>query len=376
MRILIAPDKFKDALTANQAADAIAKGVRAALPDAQLDIQPIGDGGEGTGRLLADGLGYRPQRATVRNPRGAPQTAVWWKSPEGHAAVVEMAEASGLALLPPALRNPLETTSYGTGELIAAAIAAGCKDITVCVGGSATVDGGVGCLQALGWTFLDIDGNVLSELLTGGQLHRVKGLRWPELDRAADLTVLCDVDNLLLGDDGAARAFAGQKGADADQVALLADALHHWSAVLRVFTGKDVSKVPGTGAAGGLPAALLAAESARLVSGFDEVAHQLRLRGLIGEADLVITGEGRFDATTASGKAVAGIASIAHEIDVPIAALVGSVDESLELSTAADALHLERVIPISPPDLPLEQALAQTSERLAEAAGQYVLQRA
>ncbi len=372
MHILIAPDKFKDALDAPGVAAAMAAGVRDAIPGAEVTCCPLGDGGEGTGRLLAAARGMQSQAVGVLDPLGRPRQATWWLDTAGDAGIVEMAEASGLWLLAPQERDAIRTSSFGTGQLLRAAIGAGARALTLCVGGSATVDGGAGCLQALGWRILWRGEEV--PLACGGALDRVVAIEPPadvDVLRGVRLTILCDVNNPLLGPCGAAAVFAPQKGATPAQVATLQANLCHWADVLERATGVAVRDLPGAGAAGGLPAGLAAATGARLVGGFDEVARQVRLREHIRGADLVLTGEGCLDPQTAGGKVVAGVAALAaRESSRPVLALVGAWRGAAHATRreAAARLGLREIIVITPPGTPLEVALAQTECHLRVAA--------
>lgn len=375
MNILVAPDSFKDALSAPAAAAAIASGIQTACSDAHLDLCPLGDGGEGTGALLAEPLGAVERRRTVLGPRGRPRQARWWlRDAQPALSIVEMAEAAGLALLAPHERDAARTTSYGVGQLLQAAFDSGAARVLLCVGGSATVDGGSGCLQALGGRLLDARGAPIQGPMSGGRLAAVHRVIPPPARPAVRVDVLCDVRNPLLGRDGAARVFAPQKGADDATVARLESALERWAALLRAATGVDVRTIPGGGAAGGLPAGLHAALGARLLPGFDEVADALRLRERIARADLVITGEGRFDAQTSAGKVVSGVARLARAAGRPVIVLAGSVADDFETARAlADAREAMKVHIITPADVPLAEALAATGENLQAAATEAML---
>lgn len=253
MRILVAPDKFKEALDAAAAAEALAAGIRAAHPDATLDLCPLADGGDGSGPLLARVFGAARRESRARDPVGRARLAPWWITPDARTAIIEMAQVAGLWLLTPAERDPTRTTSYGVGELIRLALATGAQKVLVAVGGSATIDGGAGCLQALGWRALDAGGVAFEDPLTGGDLLNVAALAPPDrlMDAhsapgqtadppsrttgAADaprpeLIVLTDVSSPLVGPHGAARVFGPQKGATPAQVAELEAALEHWAA--------------------------------------------------------------------------------------------------------------------------------------------------
>ncbi len=374
MKVLIAPDKFKDALNAQAVAAALAAGMHMADPDTEVVCCPLGDGGEGTGRLLADAVRAEAQTADVLDPLGRQRTAHWWLDRRNNAAIVEMAEASGLCLLSPGERDATRTTSYGTGQLIRAPLDAGCRHVTLCVGGSATVDGGAGCLQGLGWRLLDARGVAIDEPVTGGTLPRIARIRPPHEPSPIDVEVLCDVSNPLLGPDGAAAVFAPQKGATAAQVRQLKAALRHWADVLNDFAGRDLSDRPGTGAAGGLPAGLAATIEARLRLGFEAVAHRLQLREKIAGCDMVFTGEGRLDEQTGGGKVVSGVARLGGEFGKPVVAFVGAAQPALgeTIAQLAARLSLRDIVIVTSPGTPLDVALARTGDNLREAAARYV----
>ena len=378
MNVLIAPDKFKDALDAHAVAEAIARGVRLARSDTTIEICPLADGGEGTGRLLAAMMHAEERTTDVLDPLSRPRTARWWRYSDRNrasdAAIIEMAEASGLWLLAPEQRRALETTSFGTGQLLAAVADAGCSKISLCVGGSATVDGGAGCLQGLGWRLLDSRGSEISESLAGGSLTRVVRIAPPRHGRPLDVEILCDVTNPLLGPDGAAAVFGPQKGATPAQVRALENALRHWAHVLSDFAGRDLHELPGAGAAGGLPFGLVAALEARLVPGFETVAECVRLREKIAAADLVLTGEGRLDAQTTGGKVAGGVARLCHTAGKSCVALVGAAEtgEEHDLRSIAESLHLHDIVVITPPATPLSRALSTTTENLEHSAADWL----
>lgn len=370
MKVLIAPDKFRDALDAAGVAAALAVGAREALPDADIVTCPVGDGGEGTGRILADALGAEQRGANVLDPLARPHVAHWWLCSNGTTAIVEMAEASGLALLPTSERNPLQTTSYGTGQLLQAALDAGADRILLCVGGSATVDGGAGCLQALGWQFDDGHGAAITEPISGGMLPRIHAIRLPSPRALVAIDVLCDVDNPLLGPRGAAPVFGPQKGASEAAVFELERGLAHWADILQRCCSADVRTLPGGGAAGGITAGFVATLNARLLPGFDEVAGRLRLRERLAGCGVCLTGEGRLDEQTASGKVVAGVARLAAEQAVPTLAFVGAVrlGSKRTVEELARTLGLARIVIITPPGTPRDEALATTGDNLRRAA--------
>jgi len=366
LNILVAPNAFKDALDATSAARAIGAGLEASRLDCRCELFPVGDGGDGTGELLVARLGGERRTAPSHDPLGRPIQACFGLVDGGATAVVEMAAASGLRLLTQAERDPLRATSFGAGELVSAAFEAGARRIVLCVGGSATVDGGVGLLQALGVRFLDASGLVLDDLPAG--LSRLQAIdpsqALSQLGRAP-ITVLCDVENPILGDLGAAAVYGPQKGAGPEAVVILEAALARYCAVIRRQTARDVAKLPRGGAAGGVAAGLAGLASADLVRGIDYFLDATDFDEAVARSDLVITGEGRIDGQTLQGKAPMGVAMRARAGGVPVVALAGQV--------AADALgELEQafdvVLPISADRMRLEEALRRTADDLARTA--------
>ncbi|MBC7808473.1 MAG: glycerate kinase [Akkermansiaceae bacterium] len=324
MRIVIAPDSFKGTLTAAQACDAIAEGCRRALPDAELHLLPIADGGEGTARTLATATGGTLHPVTVSGPLGKPVEASFAVLGDGCTATVEMAEAAGLLRLPPgAPREPLRATTYGVGELIrAAATHPGVTKLIIALGGSATTDGGVGVLAALGVELYDPAGAALfpeedgvQDLYQTGQVLLNRAERFP----ATAIEIACDVTNPLLGRNGAARIFGPQKGATLEQIKILDDALQKFADAMTAATGRDVRDVPGAGAAGGTAAGMLwLFPQATLRPGIEIVLDAVGFDDVVRGADILFTGEGRFDSQTAGGKAVFGVASRAKQINPAI----------------------------------------------------------
>lgn len=324
-KILIAADSFKGSLSSSDVARAAAEGVRRAFPRCKAVMIPVADGGEGfTDALFAARGGSRRSR-TVSDPLGRPVEAAYGLLPDG-TAVIETAAASGLPLLTPDERNPLLTSTFGTGELIRDAVEAGCRSVLVGLGGSATHDAGTGLLSALGFRFLDAEGQPLTGC--GANLERIR-----TIDRNAVLPVLdsvrftaaCDVETRICGPEGAAATFAPQKGADAASVALLERGSAHLAGLIRKQTGIDLQELPGSGAAGGLGGALAALLGARLTSGIDLVLDAAGFDKLLQGADLVITGEGRIDAQSSRGKAVWGVLQRARRAGVPAVAIGGRV---------------------------------------------------
>jgi glycerate 2-kinase len=330
VRVLVAPDKFRGTLSARQAAEAIARGWRRTDPSAQVEEVPIADGGEGTLDALLAALGGERRTLTVSGPLGDAVVADYAivRAPEGRTAVIEMARASGLALLDRRRLDPLRATTRGTGELILAACRDGAAWVLVCIGGSATNDGGGGMAQALGIRLLDARDREIGP--GGAGLRDLARIDVSGLDRSvarATFVVASDVANPLTGPSGASAVYGPQKGASPEDVAVLDGALRHFAAVLVRDLGLDVRDTPGAGAAGGMGAGLIAFLGARLRPGADVVMEALGLRRRIEGSDLVITGEGRFDRQSMFGKASAGVLRAAEELRVPAIVLCGSRDE-------------------------------------------------
>lgn len=366
MKIVICPDSFKESLSATAAAQAIAEGVREVWPDADCVCLPLADGGEGTLDALVSATGGQLLRHTVRGPLGAPVDARFALLGDGKTALIEMAEAAGLPLLSPAQRDPLRTSTYGVGELIAAALDLGVTRILLGLGGSATQDGGAGMLQALGARLLDAQGQPLPP--GGAALGQLAQLHLDGLDpRLARVTVevACDVDHPLCGPRGSSAVFAPQKGADAAGVALLDAALAHWGAQLAQATGRQVAELPGAGAAGGMGAAALAVFAARLRPGIDWVMDALDFNAALHGADWVISGEGRADGQSAGGKVISGVARRAQAAGVPLLVLAGSLGDGYQ---ALYPLGVRAILPIVPGPVSLAQALDGAAENLRRTA--------
>jgi glycerate kinase len=327
MRILIAPDKFKGSLTAVEAAAAIAEGALRVYPDAVATQFPVADGGEGT-LEAAVAAGYEERINAVVGPILAPVGAAWALRKDGNGggtAVIETAQASGLAHMEPTPENSLRAHSYGCGQLIAAALDAGATEIVLGVGGSAMSDGGSGALRALGLKPLDAAGNVVP--LGGGSLSDAVSLDVSGLDprlSAVTFRIAVDVQNPLYGSTGAAYVFGPQKGADDDAMEKLDAGLRNWASLLREATGRDVN-VPGAGAAGGFPASFLAFTRATLEGGFALVAGLTGLDEQLKDADLVITGEGSMDSQSLTGKAPIALADAARERGIPVIVVAGRI---------------------------------------------------
>lgn len=365
MKIVIAPDSFKGSISAEAACAAIASGVRQAWPYAELISVPLSDGGEGTASTLAAATGGRMMTAPVQDPLGRPMQAQYALLGNGRTAVVEMAAASGLTLLSPAERNPLVTSTFGTGQLIKVALDQGVEELIVAIGGSATNDGGSGALQALGAKLLDSEGR---ELPPGGAaLLSLQKLDLSGIDQRLHrirLRVACDVDNPLTGIQGASRVFGPQKGATASEVELLDLCLAHWGAIIGSTIGRDLGMVPGAGAAGGLGVAMLLLDG-ELQRGIEIVLDTLQIEQYLRGTDLIVTGEGRIDGQTARGKTIWGIAQRARRLSIPVVALVGSEGDG------CDGLYSEGVdaiLPIGSGPLSLEESMASAAQLLHQAA--------
>jgi glycerate 2-kinase len=365
MRVVVAPDSFKGSASATAVAEAMARGVRAVFPEAEVRAVPIADGGEGTVEAMVAGTGGRTVETRVTGPLGEPVLARWGVLGDGATAVVEMAAASGLPLVPPERRDPRLTTTRGTGELLRAALDAGFRKVILGIGGSATNDGGAGLARALGIRFLDAAGRELAE---GGAA--LAGLERIDLSGAdprlsgLELLVACDVDNPLTGPRGASAVYGPQKGATPATVAELDQALGQFAGVAARATGRDVAGVAGAGAAGGLGAGLLFFTPARLRPGVEIVLEAAGFEALVRGAALVLTGEGRTDAQTAMGKAPVGVAAVARRQGVPVICLSGGLGEGAEevLARGVDAL-----CGIVPGPMPLDQAMREAPQ-LVEAA--------
>jgi len=369
MRVLVAPDKFKGSLSAHEATRAIVRGVIQAYPDALIDPVPMADGGEGTVDALVEATGGSIREAVVTGPLGAPVTARFGLLGDGSTAVVEMAAASGLVLLPRQARDPLRTSTRGTGELILAAIAAGARRVIVGIGGSATNDGGAGLAQALGFRLLDRAGQ---ELEPGGaaleRLDRIEGGSDVLARNGVEIAVACDVDNPLCGPRGASAVYGPQKGADPAMVARLDRNLEHWAQVIERDLGRSIRDLPGSGAAGGLGGGLVAFASGTLEPGISLVIRAVGLERRLEQADLCLTGEGALDASSAHGKTAVGVARLARSFGCPTIALVGSIGAGADavLDQGIDAYFSLCSAPIS-----LDEAIAQGEsllERVAEQA--------
>lgn len=367
MKIVIAPDSFKDSLDAAGVARAIAQGLAGVVPQAELIECPMADGGEGTMDAILAATTGELRRETVRGPLGEPVEAGWGWLPETRTAIIEMAQASGLQLLTTEQRDACRSSTWGTGQLIAAALDAGAKRIVLAIGGSATNDGGSGMLRALGLRLLDAEGQALEE--GGLALSRLATLDASGLDaRLAEVQVevAADVDNPLCGPHGASAIFGPQKGASPEQVAVLDQALGHFADHSAQALGEDVREFPGCGAAGGMGFAARAFMGARFRPGVEVVAELAGLDELVRGADLVITGEGRFDAQTLRGKTPFGVARVAKRHGAPVVVIAGT------LGAGYEALYqhgIDAAFALASGPMTLQQACAEAPALLEARAG-------
>lgn len=370
MNLLIAPDAFKDCLSARQVATSLSLGIEKIMPETQIQIIPMADGGEGTVESVIDATGGEHIKCVVKDPLMREIPSFYGITGDGSTAVIEMAAASGIELLKKEERNPWMTSTFGTGQLIRDALEKGCNKILLGIGGSATNDAGAGMAEALGVKFSSASGNPVGP--GGGALSEVEMIHMEGLDpriASTKIMVACDVSNPLTGPKGASAIYGPQKGADGDMVRKLDSNLVHFSAVIREQLGKEVDEVPGAGAAGGLGAGLMAFLSGRLMPGFDMIADAVNLEEKIKQADLVITGEGKIDSQTQFGKTPFGVAQLALKHGKPVIGIAGTVEEG------ADVMYnmgFDVILPIleKPSDLDdairhAEELLKRSGERIA-----------
>ena len=332
MKVVVACDSFKGSLSSLEAGEAIKNGVLKAVPDAQVHVRPLADGGEGTVEALTLGMGGKMEAVEVTGPIGEKVNCFYGILEENKTAIIEMAGAAGITLVPEAKRNPLHTTTYGVGEVIKDAIAKGCRHFIIGIGGSATNDGGIGMLQALGYGMLDKEGKQVP--------FGAKGLK--ELETITDddviaelrectFRVACDVTNPLCGELGCSAVFGPQKGADSDMIAQMDQWLAKYAKLTSHKYETANAEYPGTGAAGGMGFAFLAYTNAVLESGIKIVLEETNLESYIKDADIVVTGEGRLDGQSIFGKAPVGVAQIAKKYDKKVLAFAGAVTEDASL---------------------------------------------
>lgn len=366
MNILICPDSFKESLCASDAGKNIMKGIQKVFPDAACKIIPMADGGEGTVEVLIASAGGRYIETTVHDPLMRAVRATYGILSDKTTAVIEMAAASGLPLLNHHERNPVITTTYGTGELIKSALDHNCKRIIVGMGGSATLDAGTGMAQALGIEFKDQQ--VITVIKGGGSLNRITDIDFSKIDprlKNCEIIAACDVSNPLTGKNGAAYVYGPQKGATHKQIRTLDENLRHLTSIIRKSMNVDIENKFGTGSAGGLGAGLMAFLNARLESGFDLIAQMVGLRHGIKWADLIITGEGKMDQQTSFGKVPGGISAMAKPLNKPIIAFTGWMDNKwYDMNSSA----FITAVPLADKPMSLKQSMADAGNLLEKAA--------
>jgi glycerate kinase len=368
VKIVVAPDSFKESLTAKEASEIIEEGIRRVFPQAEVIKIPLADGGEGTVEAMVEARGGKIVLQEVTSPLGERIKGHFGILANGFTGVVEMAQASGLSLLPQSQRNPLLTTTYGTGELIRAALDRDCRRIIVGIGGSATVDGGAGMAQALGAKLLNRAGKQIP--FGGGSLGEIVSIDMSSFDSRVKNTkvlVASDVDNPLCGPKGAARVYGPQKGATPETVKILEKNLAHFATMIKKYLNKEVKDIPGSGAAGGLGAGLIAFLEAELTPGIKLIIEASRLEERIKGADLVISGEGRIDEQTAYGKAPVGVAEIADAEKIPVIIIGGEIRGDVkalyERGVHAVVSCVDRIVPLSDAMKEARQTLRHATER-------------
>ena len=365
MKIVVAPDSFKGSLSALQAAEAIEQGMGKVFPDANIKKIPMADGGEGTVQSLVDATGGQLLVERVADPLGNEIEAEYGILGDRVTAVIEMSAASGLTLVPPNRRNPLVTTTYGTGQLIKAALNRGCRKLVIGIGGSATNDGGAGMAEALGAKLLTSNGKSISP--GGWGLGALDTINLSDLDSrlgATTTVVACDVDNPLTGMNGAAHVYGPQKGATPEMVETLDANLARFASIVQRDMGRSVGDIPGSGAAGGLGAGLIAFLNAELKSGVEIIIDAVQLEKQLEGASFVVTGEGEINFQTVFGKTPVGVAKLAKTYGIPVIAIAGSIADG------ADKVHeagIDAIIDIVPTPMPLESAVRNAFDLTVEA---------
>ncbi len=368
-KIIVAPNAFKGALSAEEAGHAIASGLRKVGITNEIVEIPIADGGDGSLPVIAKYLGAEMRSATVKGPNGKWVKAGWGYSEEKRLAIIEMAEASGLRLIPKEELNPMVMTTYGTGQLIKEAMHEGATEIYLTVGGSATVDLGVGIMEALGAQFYDVTREIHD--LTPGDFPNITDMDISELKKLTDqvsFKILSDVTNPLLGEEGAAAVFGPQKGASDAMVAQLEESLRHVADILEEITGKSIRNLKGGGAAGGITAGLYLTLNAEILDGADQILDWAGFNDHLKTASMVITGEGKIDTQTNYGKGPGLIARLAKEADVKVIGLSGALDED-----TSQIQNFDQLIAISDPNDPLEISMKNTASNLEKAASLVIL---
>ncbi len=362
MKIVLAPDSFKESMTAKEACMAMERGIKKVINSVEIIHVPMGDGGEGTLDALVDATNGEVFYKDVVAPLGNKVKARFGILGDKKTAIIEMAEASGLYLVDKEKRNPLITTSFGTGELIKEALNKDVNKILIGLGGSATNDGGVGMLQALGVSFKDKNNNEIP--YGGGALNKIHYIDVSNLDKRmlnVKIEIACDVKNTLTGPEGASEVFGRQKGASDADVKVLDENLKHFADISKKIIGKDIDNIQGAGAAGGLGAALIGYCNAEVKRGIDTVIEYSKLEDKLKDADLVLTGEGSIDFQTKFGKTPIGVATLAKKYDVPVIAFGGRIGNGIE---ELYSLGIDSIIGITPGVIGLDEALKDGKDNL------------
>ncbi len=363
MRIVIAPDSFKECLSATSVAAAISAGIKKVDPEAEMVCIPVADGGEGTVEAIVSATNGKIKETPSVDALNRPIRSFYGILGDGKTAVIEMAAASGIELITPEERNPLITSTYGTGLLLKAAMDDGFKNIILAIGGSATNDGGAGMAQALGFDLQDKNGEPIG--LGGGSLadlYSIDSSHVHPLLSTVKITIACDVRNPLLGTSGATFVYGPQKGATPPMLDILEENMAHFATILQQKFGTNFAEIPGSGAAGGLGAGLLAFCKAQLISGFDLINQLTRLEDQISRADLVFTAEGRIDSQTAFGKTISGVAQLGKKYQVPVIALAGKIEDDL---TRLYSQGITAVFAIGDRPMSLDESKERAAELLA-----------
>lgn len=365
MKLLLAPDSFKGSMTSNHIIELLSLCARKHFKDCEIVSVPMADGGEGTADVMIEIMHGHRKSCKVTGPLGEPVEAFYGML-DSSTAIVEMAAASGLPLVPPEKRNPLETTSYGTGELIRHILEEGCRNIILAIGGSATNDGGIGAAAALGAAFSDKDGLPLEPVGKNlGKLHQIHTEQlFPGLAEA-NFTIMCDVKNPLTGENGATRVFGPQKGGTKEQLDLLEKGMVHYASLIKEQFGRDFSSMEGAGAAGGISIPFLLFSNAVLASGIETVLDTIHFDTLLNGVDLVITGEGRVDAQSPNGKVLSGIGQACRKRNIPAAAIVGGMGNGAQNIYECG---IDSIMPIVNNAMELDTAIRNCDELLQDAA--------
>lgn len=367
-RVVVASDSFKGCLSSLQVADAVEAGVKSVCPSCEVVKLAVADGGEGTVQALATAMNGEIVSILVKDPLGREVSASYAMIREKETAVIEVSAASGLTLLSPQERNPLAASSYGSGQIISDALSRGCRNFLMCIGGSAVNDAGMGMLSALGFRFLDEEGNRLEG--SGADMSEVCDVDLSQVDPAlgeAVFTVACDVDSPFCGTQGAAYVFAPQKGASPEQVKILDEGMSHFASVMKKLTGIDVINIPGAGAAGGIGGTMASFLGAELKSGAEMVLDAVRFDEVLSDTDMVITGEGCLDGQTMTGKLPYCVAQRSAKADVPVAAVCGRAEVD-------ECQYFGAIIPVTPAAMPLNEAMIPSvaSENIKKAVASFL----